>query len=72
MIGTSRHLVRLRPDDRTVCAIGTIILGGLLVIYAVIGPSKVRFHVDRPHEKWVGGVVGVLTGLVSRPPPACR
>ncbi len=44
---------------------GTIILGGLLVIYAVIGLSKVRFRVDRPHEKWVGGVVGVLTGLVS-------
>jgi uncharacterized membrane protein YfcA len=44
---------------------GTIILGGLLAIYAVIGLSKMRFSVARPHEKWVGGIVGVLTGLVS-------
>src|SRR4051812_8833450 len=44
---------------------GTIILGILLVIYAIIGLSKVRFSVARPHEKWVGGIVGVLTGLVS-------
>ena len=43
----------------------TIILGALLVIYAVIGLSKVHFSLARPHEKWVGGIVGVLTGLVS-------
>lgn len=43
----------------------TIILGALLVIYAVIGLSKVRFRVAQPHEKWVGGIVGVLTGVVS-------
>ncbi|MEW6641586.1 MAG: sulfite exporter TauE/SafE family protein [Pseudomonadota bacterium] len=44
---------------------GTIVLGTLLVIYAMIGLGNVRFSVARPHEKWVGGVVGVLTGLVS-------
>jgi uncharacterized protein len=44
---------------------GTIVLGALLVIYAVVGLSKVRFSVQRPHEKWVGGIVGVATGLVS-------
>jgi uncharacterized protein len=44
---------------------GTIILGALLVIYAIVGLSKVHFSVARPHEKWVGGIVGVLTGLVS-------
>lgn len=44
---------------------GTIILGCLLVIYALIGLSSVRFVVTRPHEKWVGGIVGVMTGLVS-------
>jgi uncharacterized membrane protein YfcA len=40
-------------------------LGALLVIYAVIGLSKFSFSVTRAHEKWIGGIVGVLTGLVS-------
>lgn len=44
---------------------GTIVLGLLLVIYAIIGLSKVRFSVARRNEKWVGGIVGVLTGVVS-------
>jgi hypothetical protein len=44
---------------------GGMVLGGLLVIYAVIGLRKLRFTVTRAHEPWVGGVVGVLTGLVS-------
>jgi len=44
---------------------GTIVLGVLLVIYAVIGLRKLRFTVRPAHEPWVGGVVGVVTGLVS-------
>jgi hypothetical protein len=44
---------------------GTIVLGTLLVIYAIIGLSKIRFSVARPHEKWVGSLAGLLTGLVS-------
>lgn len=44
---------------------GTIVLGVLLVIYAIIGLSKVRFSVARSNEKWVGGIVGVITGVVS-------
>lgn len=44
---------------------GTIVLGVLLVIYAIIGLSRVRFHVAPANEKWIGGVVGVVTGLVS-------
>jgi uncharacterized protein len=44
---------------------GPIVLGILLVIYAVIGLSKVTFHVARGHEKWVGGIVGLITGVVS-------
>jgi len=44
---------------------GTIVLGVLLVIYAIIGLSKARFSVSRPNEKWVGGIVGVLTGVVA-------
>jgi uncharacterized membrane protein YfcA len=44
---------------------GTIVLGALLVIYAVIGLSKFNFHVAPGNEKWVGGIVGLITGVVS-------
>ena len=44
---------------------GTIVLGALLVIYAVIGLSKFNFHVAPANEKWVGGIVGLITGVVS-------
>jgi hypothetical protein len=44
---------------------GTIVLGVLLVIYAAIGLSPFRFRVARRDEKWLGGLVGLLTGLVS-------
>ena len=44
---------------------GALVLGILLVIYAVIGLSKFSFTVARRDEKWVGGIVGVLTGMVS-------
>jgi len=35
------------------------------VIYAIVGLSRFNFKVARKDEKWVGGIVGVLTGLVS-------
>ena len=44
---------------------GTIVLGMLLVIYAIIGLSKFSFQVARGNEKWVGGIVGVITGVIS-------
>ena len=44
---------------------GTIILGLLLVIYAMLGLSKVRFKVARRDEKWLGIIVGLITGAVS-------
>ncbi|RZI39632.1 ATP-binding cassette domain-containing protein, partial [Herbaspirillum sp. HC18] len=44
---------------------GTIVLGALLVIYAVIGLNKFQFHVAPRNEKWIGGVVGVVTGVIS-------
>jgi uncharacterized protein len=44
---------------------GAIVLGVLLVIYAIIGLSKFSFTVARSNEKWIGGVVGVITGVVS-------
>src|SRR5262245_7504935 len=44
---------------------GTVVLGTLLVIYAILGLSKLNFKVARRDEKWIGGIAGVLTGLVS-------
>lgn len=44
---------------------GTIVLGVLLVIYAIVGLSKVRFHVGRRNEKSIGGLVGLITGVVA-------
>ena len=42
-----------------------IILGTLLAIYAAIGLGKFRFSVARSNEKWVGGIVGLITGAIS-------
>jgi uncharacterized membrane protein YfcA len=44
---------------------GNIVLGVLLVIYAVVGLSKFSFKVARRDEKWIGGIVGIVTGVVS-------
>jgi uncharacterized membrane protein YfcA len=44
---------------------GTIVLGALLVIYAIIGLSKFNFHVAPGNEKWAGGIVGLITGVLS-------
>ena len=44
---------------------GAIVLGLLLVIYAVVGLSKFSFSVARSNEKWIGGIVGLVTGVVS-------
>jgi len=44
---------------------GTVILGLLLVIYAVIGLSRFSFKVARRDEKWIGGIVGLVTGVIS-------
>ncbi len=44
---------------------GGIVLGVLLVIYAIIGLSTFSFKVARSDEKWIGGIVGVITGVVS-------
>jgi len=44
---------------------GTIVLGVLLVIYAIMGLSTFSFKVARANEKWIGGIVGLITGVVS-------
>ena len=43
----------------------TVVLGALLVLYAIIGLSKFSFKVARRDEKWVGGIVGLVTGVIS-------
>ncbi|MBB5049633.1 hypothetical protein HNR60_004414 [Rhodopseudomonas rhenobacensis] len=43
----------------------TLVLGLLLVIYAGLGLSQARFHVRPSHEKWLGGIVGLITGVVA-------
>src|ERR1700745_4342637 len=42
-----------------------LLLGTVLVVYAVMGLSKIAFTVARRDEKWVGGIVGVVTGMIS-------
>src|SRR5258706_2219159 len=44
---------------------GGVVLGVLLVIYAIVGLSKFSFSVARSNEKWIGGIVGLVTGAVS-------
>jgi len=44
---------------------GTIILGLLLVIYAVITMVKVQFTVAPGSERSIGGIVGLITGVIA-------
>ena len=43
----------------------TIALGILLAINAIIGLTKFSFAVAPRNEKWIGGIVGLVTGLIS-------
>jgi len=45
--------------------ISTVVLGLLLVIYGAISLGQVRFAVAEPNQKWVGGIVGLITGAIS-------
>src|SRR5260221_3643636 len=38
----------------------TVVLGALLVLYAILGLSKFAFKVARRDEKWIGGIVGPI------------
>ena len=42
-----------------------IALGTILVLYAVMGLSQVKLTIDHRNEKWIGGVVGLITGVIS-------
>jgi uncharacterized membrane protein YfcA len=51
----------LTGDNAKPAAVG---LGIVLIAYALIGLSKVKFTVARTNEIWLGPIVGVLTGIV--------
>ena len=40
-------------------------LGLLLALNAIVGLRKLNFTVAPTNEKWVGGVVGIITGMIS-------
>ena len=43
----------------------TLALGLLLALNAVIGLSKFNFTVAPQNERWLGGIVGLITGMIS-------
>ena len=44
---------------------GAVVLGVLLVIYGAVSLGKVKFTVAKPNEGWIGGIVGVITGVIA-------
>jgi uncharacterized membrane protein YfcA len=44
---------------------GTVLIGVLLVIYAIVGLRRFVLTVKPQDERWMGGVIGVTTGLIS-------
>jgi len=46
-------------------AYGKVFLGVMLVIYAFGGLSRFDFKIAQRDEKWVGGIVGLVTGAIS-------
>jgi uncharacterized membrane protein YfcA len=42
-----------------------VALGVLLMLYAVLGLTSVRFSVPPAAERWLGPLIGALTGLVT-------
>jgi uncharacterized membrane protein YfcA len=44
---------------------GKVFLGVMLVVYAFVGLSKFNFKVAPRDEKWIGGIVGLVTGVIS-------
>ena len=44
---------------------GTVLIGILLVIYAIISLQRVAITVRPRDEKWIGGIIGLATGVIS-------
>jgi uncharacterized membrane protein YfcA len=45
--------------------LGSALLGIALALYALSGLAAVRFTVARANERWLGPIVGLVTGLVA-------
>lgn len=45
--------------------LATALLGGLLVVYALLGLSALRMSVPVGREAWLGPLVGAVTGVVT-------
>lgn len=46
-------------------ALGPVVLGSVLAVYAILGLSSFRFVVAPRLERWVSPAVGLLTGLLT-------
>jgi uncharacterized membrane protein YfcA len=44
---------------------GTVLIGVLLVVYATVTLRKFAVTVRPQDEKWIGSIVGLMTGLIS-------
>jgi uncharacterized membrane protein YfcA len=44
---------------------GTIVLGVLLIIYGIVSLRRFHFAVAPQNEKSIGGIVGLMTGVIS-------
>ncbi len=76
MLGTAfGYLEQRRADDRPLCAhTAPIVLGVLLVIYAVVTLVKFQFRTASQNRTKGGSAAssGALSPASSLPPPACR
>ena len=59
--------IRLTGDMMTgpYARYGTVLIGILLVIYAIVSLRKFAVTVRPRDEKWIGGVIGLITGVIS-------
>lgn len=46
-------------------ALVSLALGGVLILYAVIGMLATRFHVSASAERWASPLIGFATGIVN-------
>ena len=46
-------------------ALVSLALGGVLILYAVVGLLSTRLHVPPQAERWMSPVIGVATGIVN-------
>jgi uncharacterized protein len=46
-------------------ALVSLALGGVLILYAVVGMVSTRFHVTQHAQRWSSPLIGVLTGVVN-------